>query len=462
VSFGILPLTTRRLGPADYGVFALVVAVTAVGSALGTLGSGYVVYTMMPSEPAARPSILTSYLTLSFGITAAWGTAVAGAWLVAGDQLGTLGDVSGGDLALALIAMALTPTWIVAIDVLTLDQRAAAYTVCTLAQLAASTTATLVALFAFDAGRHALFIGVAAGAACGALGAAVVLRASLAAAPSADRARSLLRVGRTFVGAQVSDTGYTLLERGTLSASSGVTPLGIYTHSQRYRDATNLGVKAVARAAWPVSLDEARADSPTFPYTRRLWSGIHAAVALAGVAAAFAAEPVIAALTHDRFTAAADYVPWWFVFVLLQSMAKTDTATLYVRGTASTLARLNVGANAVAALTLVVGATRYGAGGALAAGVAQALTYDLLSYRSARRLRRLPFTDAIALAAIGLVVVATVLERTVVDTGAGRLAGLLCGTAVAAAIVHRPLLALRRSADLRRAAGSNRRAWRQA
>lgn len=462
LSFALLPLTTRELGPREYGLYALVTAVTAVGSGLGTLGSGYVVYGLGSADRGERPTILTSYLTLSLTITAACGGAIFTVWVVAGDRLGAFGDVSAGNLAFAIATMLLTPAWVLAVDVLTLDQRATAYAVWTLLQFAAASATTLVALFTFDLGVGALFLGAAAGATVAALGAAVTLSQTGVTPPRRERVRALARTVRSFVGAQLSDTGYTLLERTVLTSTSGVAPLGLYTHSQRYRDAVNLGVKSVARAAWPVTLDEARVDQGMFPYTRRVWSGIQAALAVAGVASAFVAEPVIDALTHGRFTPAAAYVPWWLVFVLLQSMAKPHTATVYVHATATVLARLNVGANAVAAAVLAIATVRYGAPGALAAVVAQALSYDLLTYRAARRVGHPPFTDISALAGIPLVILAAVVERHWIDSGSSRILGLLCGVAVAGTVFHRPLLALRRSAVPRRRAGSARGAWRQA
>ena len=66
VSFALLPLMTLVLGPRDYGTFALVTAVTSFGTALSTLGGGYVLAQRWPTaDEYTRCRIVTSLLLLS-------------------------------------------------------------------------------------------------------------------------------------------------------------------------------------------------------------------------------------------------------------------------------------------------------------------------------------------------------------------------------------------------------------
>src|SRR4051812_12981529 len=56
LSFLMLPLVTRVVGPAEYGVFALVSAYTAFGSALATLGGNYIISHRFPDATVAERS----------------------------------------------------------------------------------------------------------------------------------------------------------------------------------------------------------------------------------------------------------------------------------------------------------------------------------------------------------------------------------------------------------------------
>src|SRR4051812_8517268 len=66
LSLFTLPLTTRVLGPRDYGMLALGTAIAGIGAALAVLGIGYVVANRWgTSDDASRATLVTTVLLFS-------------------------------------------------------------------------------------------------------------------------------------------------------------------------------------------------------------------------------------------------------------------------------------------------------------------------------------------------------------------------------------------------------------
>jgi O-antigen/teichoic acid export membrane protein len=128
------------------------------------------------------------------------------------------------------------------------------------------------------------------------------------------------------------------LERGLVASYAGLSGLGIYTHSNQYRMMTHLGVKAAALSMWPTTIEEARASRPLrFPQTIALWQFVHIGLIAVGIIASSFGTDFIAALTHDKFTAAAALLPYWFVYLLIQASGKPQTGLMYANNRGRTL-----------------------------------------------------------------------------------------------------------------------------
>ncbi|MGH2850369.1 MAG: oligosaccharide flippase family protein, partial [Solirubrobacteraceae bacterium] len=74
LSFVSLPLATRILGPANYGVFALTVTIAGLGTTLATLGTSfYVGRHFAGGDAEARSSVVSALVARTTAYTAAWG-----------------------------------------------------------------------------------------------------------------------------------------------------------------------------------------------------------------------------------------------------------------------------------------------------------------------------------------------------------------------------------------------------
>lgn len=456
-SFALLPLTTRVIGPEEYGLFGLAAAFAALGVSLGTLGSGYLVFNRLPTLDGRRAGELLSAMCISSTVLTGVGAlALTFGWWVARHSFDTLDGLGRTSLGMVLAAMLLTPLWIIAIDILTMQGRAALYTFAVVGSTAANVAGTLIGLYELDLTVDALFLGNVAGASVAAVFGVIVIVPRLAQPRSWRKLLEPMDTARSFLAAQLSDATYTVVERGVLTSAAGVRELGLYTHSQRYRDMTLLGVKSVARAVWPNSLSEARTTTRSFVSTERVWTAVHAGVAVAGVGAALLARPAIDLLTHGKFAAAAAWVPAWFVFILLQSMQKPGTAVLYAHAEARVIARLNIFANLAAVVVLLLSSWRFGAAGALVALLVQAASYNLFTFRAARRLGPVVDIDRLARAGIFVVAVADVATRVLAPSTVERVLLVAPVTLATCWWFRHPLVALRRGGLLRGRQGATR------
>jgi O-antigen/teichoic acid export membrane protein len=407
ISLLTLPLTTRVLGPRDYGILALGTVVAGAGAVLAVLGTSYLLARRWFEAGAEARTRLVSTLVLSgTTIALAWAAAVALAYVLLRGSVATIAAVPGWGLALLLIGTATAAPWLVASEVLTLEGRASLFSATAIAQAIATAAVTLVALFVFDLGTLSLFVGVFAGGLVALVVGVYVLRAYLA--PAYDGALRRELAQRTFLPAQLTESAQPFLERVLLSRFAGFADLGLYSHSQRYFALGQAVTKSVGRGVWPVSLAEARDVAGDFPATRRTWNALHVTVTAGAIALTLLGDFAVSLLTNDKFTDAAVFFAPWSILLLLQLSAKPEVATLFAHASGESVARISVLANLAALAATAALVPLFGTGGAAAALLTQAVVYRIAVRVPSRRYRSVPFQDRWALLGIAVVAAAFV------------------------------------------------------
>jgi O-antigen/teichoic acid export membrane protein len=415
-----LPLTTRILGPFDYGVFALATTISGVGVTLATLGAPYVITNRWGTATHEERQSIVSTVVLAAVIAAtAWCVLAGALFLALRHHVGFLLGVRADGLALALLAALIAPVWLVGGEVLTLEGRARFYSVTVVLQGLTTAAATLTCLFVFGLKQLSLFVGQLTGALVSATAGFLVI-AGYVRLRYDDRWRKQATHG-SFLLQQVADSAQVLIERVLLSRFAGFRDLGLYTHSTRYKDAAFQATKAASRGIWPVALDEARDTEASFPLTGRTWRAIHVGVTALGIALSLLGSYVISALTNGKFTHAYVYLAAWFVLLLLQSSAKPEVATLYALGSGRAVAYTGLAGSlasiaAGAALIPIIGVP-----GALAALILQAMVYRGIVRVIARRYRSVPFQDGWAVAGIVLLGVAWTARQAIGSDALGNI-----------------------------------------
>lgn len=417
ISFISLPLTTRFLGPTDFGLVALVSGTTLIGSGLATLGANYMINRHFATlDLPQKTAMLSTLAAMGFVIAATWAAALTGAFLLFRDDVSGIDAVPVAGFLLAVATLVISPLWGVALEVMTLEGKAGLYATASVIQSLAGASATLIALYFFDAGVVSLFLGAFVGTAVTFVTAVIALRNYLRPRVERHWLEQLKKIAFNNLVASMAEQGYIVMERWTLTRAAGLHSLGLYTHSQRYREIAMMGVKSVARGAWPVTLGEARDKSSTFWTTGRVWKAMHLILTLGGLAFAAFGDYVVAALTHDKFTEAALYVGPWFIMLLVQNAAKAQSATMVAFSEGRDVANVNTISIGVAAITLLVVVPMFGAMGAVVAMITWQLVYRLLATAQARRAREVPFQDGMVLLGSALIVISVSTKEWVIES----------------------------------------------
>jgi O-antigen/teichoic acid export membrane protein len=413
ISFVTLPLATRILGPANYGVFALGATIAGFGSILATLGTTFFISnTFAGSGLSERRQLISTLVARTALLAAGWAVLILAGALALRGHVDLLDEVPLKGLALVLLGAILATPWTIAIDVLTVEGKASWFSLSLIVQAVSNAVVLLVALYVFELRGLSLFVGSLAGSVAALVMSLVVLRPYLA--PRLGLLRT--RLGqRQFLPTQALEAVHPVVERTLLANYTGFSQLGIYAHSLAYRSLILQGMNAVNRATWPVTLEEAKART-AFSVTGRVWAAVHLAIAMVSVPFILFGDQLISLLTNDKLTAAWVFLAPWFVLVLLQSSGKAATGVLYATGVSSTVAKLGLLANVVAISSLVIFVPLLGAAGAAVALLLQALVFRVALQLLARRRAAIPFQDWGAVAACAFVTVLFLLRRHVVES----------------------------------------------
>jgi O-antigen/teichoic acid export membrane protein len=387
-------LTTFVIGPADYGLFALVSAITGMGLAIAPMGSSHIMAGyFLTSDEGERRVLLSTIFWMGLLVLGAFTLVILGLWFPWLRQNPVVHGVSTLAVVLSVISTVLSYPWIVAMDVLTLKKEAQTFARVSIAQSIGSTIAVLLGLYFFRWGVLSLFVGVFVGAAIAFAGSLWVLKPYLKVAIGRSWAKLLLTVGWTSSAGSLLEVFQMNLERITISYFHGMAQLGLYTHAIRYRDIMGVPISAVGRAVWPMTLQEAKNMGSHFERSTPAWHSAHFLIIAAGIFFATLGDRVIALLTHDKFTTAYLYATAWMVFLLVQYSGRVQVTIVQAFGEAVYYSRALTLSTLLSMLLLVILVPPMGPWGAIAAMLLNQIVFRSLLRRRARALRSYPPQD---------------------------------------------------------------------
>lgn len=403
VAFLTIPVATLRLGPADYGAFALVTGLTAAGSSLGMLGSGYRLAEVFSrgDQEEIRRAVTAQLVTSSLLLLACMSILVL-AWWWGREHWESLAAVPFAGVVLSAAAMLGTGWWLVTSEVLTLTRRARMFAFGMMLQPLLNALILIVTLFVFDLGALSLYAAAFGASAAALISSAVALRPYLTTRISGQHLRQVYSGAGLMTVSNASEAAYQAVERSLLSNWASLSQLGLYVHAQQYRALVSVAVKAGARSVWRDSLDEARRGDGVFGQTGAVWSLCYLAIGAGALVLAAVGPELIGALTHGKFVEAAPYAAASVAILLAIHLGKPQTAMLYAFGHGYAYARSTVIALAVAGVIAVLTIPVLGVWGALLAGLAQNVLLRLQIYFLAKRLGATPRQDRVAWWGMGL------------------------------------------------------------
>lgn len=405
VSLAVLPLTTYRLGPSDYGLFALVTSISGFGVGASGIGATYVISAHFQKlDIDEQRSLVSTLLWLGFAVAVAYAGLVIVGWPIIERFVPEILGVSHSVIWIVAALIILAVPWNHATAVILVMGRASDYAYVGVFESLGSVTATLIALYIFNLGGESLFIGALVGALSNAIASLTSLRRYLRFRFSRLWLLESIHVGGLSLLTSIIDRGKTAVESYALARYVGVSTLGIYFHSQLYMNITRYGlVNAVASATWPTALSEARAPEQGFPNLGLVWPAAQVAMALTGLGMATLGGDFIGLITHGKFNAAHIFATLWIVVVMFENASMPAVALMYAHNQGVVNQRL-VMLNAILAVCLMIPLTMWlGGYGAILSQFIGVLVYRVLVVILAKRIASFPFQDTTLLYGAALV-----------------------------------------------------------
>lgn len=388
-----LPLYTTRLGPKEFGVFAIGSSLAAVVSATASsISTVSLPVELNRYEGEERRRYVGAVLLLSVAVALASCVAVFAAYLVAAAAFG-LEFLSSAATVLAIAGALLGSLWAICVEIMAIEGRAKNYATTTIFQALVNAMGVCLALFVFDDVENALFWGFVGASAAGVLGASLSLAGRFEFRALRRWLPVAARGGGAAVLASLAETGKTAVERSYVGLMLGTHQLGLLAHGQYYKNAAMVLINSISRALVPTSLREAEAPQPDFRITLQLWVAVQAMVVAITLGFTLIGREVLILLTRGKFVEAAPYVVAIMLTLLLQTMAKSQAMLLMARGKGHIHANLNTAAGVVALLWLFSTVPFIGIWGVITSFGIQTLGHRVAVYWAANRIHRLAFAD---------------------------------------------------------------------
>ncbi|MBI3272901.1 MAG: oligosaccharide flippase family protein [Planctomycetes bacterium] len=390
----LLPLFTRYLAPADYGVTGLLLTVSVVVGSLAEAGvpSAAALYYHDGSPALARPCLL--------GTAQAWQATVPLAlcalltWLAA--PLSELLFRTPAHAALVVLTLGATyARSLAAVPLLALrmEGRARAYAALTTTHLALGLAASLFLVAVAGRGLRGYLEGQLLAAAAQAAAALLLGLRGAGLRVSGECLRLLVGKGWPYVLMPASFWVLAYSDRYFLERTWGIGEVGLYSLAGSVAAAVSLGVDAFG-AAWPPYLlararepGAARAFARVFTY--------YAAAALGAVLALSAVgRELFRVLTQPPFWGAAAVVPWLALAYALKGAYLVAIAGIYVERRPVRQAGIEAAGAATALGLNFLLISRFGRIGAGLASVGTHLVLVALAVVACRSLLALPYERA--------------------------------------------------------------------
>ena len=453
VSFAMVPFTTYMLNPADFGIVALVTAVTSLAASMATLGLTFIISgNFQTLEHAERCSMISTVLYATVTVSLGLGALIVAFWPMLPSIDPIYAETGTSAVWLAVAAMVLGTPWVLANDVIVMQRKPGVFALVQLAQVVVNASLVLVGLYVFDWGVIAIFAALVGSAAVTLLGALMVLRSYLVPRIHTRWLLELRKIGPLAMASSLGEGLQTTVERGLLASGLGLSGLGLYAHINQYRSLVHMGVKAGALSLWPTTIEEAReAQRPRFTQTIVMWQFFHVGLTALGLAFACFGADMVALLTHNKFTEGAVLLPYWIVYMLVQSSGKPQTGLLYAHQRGRSLSALMLVSLALWLPTLYVLVPLLGLKGGVIAMIVMITVYRVGAQLLAHQIAPATSGDRYVALGIMLVVAAAEFVAQTAPSLALRAAVLAAGLALLAVVGRRPVrLFLSRSLGISR------------
>lgn len=389
VSFLMLPIYTRFLTPADYGVLQLVMMVLEVLTIFAGSRLAYGIfhyYHKAGEEEAQRTVISTATLLLA----ATYGSAAVAAVLVA-PHVATLVFGEAGQFAtfirLAAASMAFEGLIVVPMALHQLRDRSTLFVAVSMGRVLLQVVLNVVFLIQLEMGVEGVLLSslIASGVFGLALVGQLLREVGVRFAPS--DARQFLRFGIPLVAMQVATFVFTFGDRYFLNRAADESAVGLYGLAYQFGFlVATMGFMPFQRVWDPQRFAVARRPDRDAIYAR-VFVYLNLGLITAALGTSLFAGDVLRVIADPAFHSAASYVPIIVAAYVLHCWANFLNVGIYISEKTEYFTIANWAAAAIAVAGYLVLIPRWHAWGAAAATFASLAVRFWLSYLFSQRLR---------------------------------------------------------------------------
>jgi O-antigen/teichoic acid export membrane protein len=327
----MVPITTYYLNPKDFGIYAIVNAITMPIGPLASTGVTWVLAgNYYKIEGHERKTLLFNLLLLDFIFKLFW---VVIFWLLTPWLLPAIVKDFEPQyevyFKLSLIATVLTAFWPSISYFIVLQQKGRLHAIFEISQWIGSTLVTIVCLSILKLSTITLFLSpLASGAIMFILGLWYV-KDHINPEINKKWLREIFKVGIPSIPSNLVEMATNISDRYFIQKWINLSRLGIYSHSMSYKNIFTMGTKAFSRTFTPFVLEtySNNLDSKHLGQKLKKWYGL---LGIAGIFITLFSHEVVAILTHGKFVDAAQLIPIWFLLILSYTYGMPYSQFLFV------------------------------------------------------------------------------------------------------------------------------------
>lgn len=331
-AFVWVPITTYYLEPRDFGIYAIINAIMMPIGPLASTGVSWVLagnyYRINEDE---RKILVFNILFLDFVLKLLW---VIVFWHLSPILLPIIikdfEPVYGLYFKMSLIGTLLSTFWPSVSYLIILQQKGRVHAAIEVFQWAVGALTTIFCLIFLGLKTLSLFLspllaGLVSISVC-----IWYVKKYVKLEIKKNWLHEIFKVGIPSIPANLMEMITNISDRYFIQKWINLSQLGIYSHSQSYKNIFTMGTKAFSRSFVPPLLEilSKNMDTKTIELQLKKWYGL---LGIAGIFTIFFSYEIVNLLTHGKFVGAAPLIPIWFLLILSFTYGMPSTQFLFVK-----------------------------------------------------------------------------------------------------------------------------------